>query len=107
MQAERTLGFCTCSGWRRIELFLRVIKLICFNIEDEKYVPQKVHERKTAFYNLKQGKETDQAYQISQQPQMDLMQTQFQMFQTMMSAFIPSAQNNTSNMTSFPHVNNC
>jgi hypothetical protein len=46
-----------------IEL-LRVIKLICFNIEDEKYVPQKVHETKTAFYNLKQGKETDQAYQI-------------------------------------------
>jgi hypothetical protein len=46
-----------------IEL-LRVIKLICFNIEDEEYVPQKVHETKTAFYNLKQGKETDQAYQI-------------------------------------------
>jgi hypothetical protein len=46
-----------------IEL-LRVIKLIYFNIEDEKYVPQKVHETKTAFYNLKQGKETDQAYQI-------------------------------------------
>ncbi len=43
---------------------LRVIKLICFNIEDEKHVPQKVHETKTAFYNLKQGKETDQAYQI-------------------------------------------
>jgi hypothetical protein len=31
---------------------LRVIKLICFNIEDEKHVPQKVHETKTAFYNL-------------------------------------------------------
>jgi hypothetical protein len=46
-----------------IEL-LCVIKLICFNIQDEKYVPQKVHETKTAFYNLKQGKETDQAYQI-------------------------------------------
>jgi hypothetical protein len=46
-----------------IEL-LRVIKLICFNIEDEKHVPQKVHETKTAFYNLKQGKETDQACQI-------------------------------------------
>jgi hypothetical protein len=46
-----------------IEL-LRVIKLLCFNIEDEKYVPQKVHKTKTAFYNLKQGKETDQAYQI-------------------------------------------
>jgi hypothetical protein len=35
-----------------IEL-LRVIKLICFNIEDEKYVPQKVHETKAAFYALK------------------------------------------------------
>ena len=43
---------------------LRVIKLISFNIEDEKYVPQKVHETKAAFYHLKQGKETDQAYQI-------------------------------------------
>jgi hypothetical protein len=36
-----------------IEL-LRVIKLICFNIEDEKYVLQKVHETKAAFYTLKQ-----------------------------------------------------
>jgi hypothetical protein len=44
--------------------FLRVIKLICFNIEDEKYVPQKVHETKEAFYALKQGKDSDQAYQI-------------------------------------------
>ena len=41
---------------------LRVIKLICFNIEDGKYVPQKVHETKAAFYHLKQGKETNQAY---------------------------------------------
>jgi hypothetical protein len=31
-----------------IEL-LRVIKLICFNIEDEKYAPQKLHETKAAF----------------------------------------------------------
>ena len=46
-----------------IEL-LRVIKLICFNIEDEKYIPQKVHETKAAFYRLKQGKDSDQAYQI-------------------------------------------
>ena len=46
-----------------IEL-LRIIKLICFNIEDEKYVPQKVHETKAAFYNMKQGRESDQAYQI-------------------------------------------
>ena len=46
-----------------IEL-LRIIKLICFNIEDEKYIPQKVHETKAAFYQLKQGKDTDQAYQI-------------------------------------------
>jgi hypothetical protein len=43
---------------------LRVIKLICFDIEDEKYIPQKVHESKAAFYALKQGKDTDQAYQI-------------------------------------------
>jgi hypothetical protein len=46
-----------------IEL-LRIIKLICFNIEDEKYVPQKVHETKAAFYALKQGRDSDQAYQI-------------------------------------------
>jgi hypothetical protein len=44
---------------------LRVIKLICFNIEDEKYVPQKAIEVKAAFYNMKQGKhESDQAYQV-------------------------------------------
>ena len=43
---------------------LRVIKLICFNIEDEKYVPQKVHETKAAFYALNQGRDSDQAYQI-------------------------------------------
>jgi hypothetical protein len=43
---------------------LRIIKLICFNIEDEKYVPQKVNETKEAFYALKQGKDSDQAYQI-------------------------------------------
>jgi hypothetical protein len=46
-----------------IEL-LRIIKLICFNIEDEKYVPQKVHETKASFYSLKQGRDSDQAYQI-------------------------------------------
>jgi hypothetical protein len=46
-----------------IEL-LRIIKLICFNIEDEKYAPQKVHETKAAFYALKQGKDSDQAYQV-------------------------------------------
>ena len=45
-----------------IEL-LRVIKLICFNIEDEKYSPQKVHETKAAFYALRQGHDSDQAYQ--------------------------------------------
>ncbi len=41
---------------------LRVIKLICFNIEDEKYIPQKVHETKAAFYRLRQGKASDQEY---------------------------------------------
>jgi hypothetical protein len=43
---------------------LQVIKLICFNIEDEKYVPQKVHDTKAAFYALRQGRDSDQAYQI-------------------------------------------
>jgi hypothetical protein len=44
---------------------LLVIKLTCFNTEDEKKcVPQKVHVTKTAFCNLKQEKETDQACQI-------------------------------------------
>jgi hypothetical protein len=43
---------------------LRVIKLIYYNIEDEKYVPQKVHETKAAFCTLKQGRDSDQAYQI-------------------------------------------
>jgi hypothetical protein len=43
---------------------LKMIKLICFNIEDEKYVPQKVHETKASFYALKQGRDSDQAYQI-------------------------------------------
>ena len=42
---------------------LRVIKLICFNIEDEKYVPQKVHEVEAPFYALKQGRGSDQVYQ--------------------------------------------
>jgi hypothetical protein len=46
-----------------IEL-LRIIKLISFDIEDEKYIPQKVHETKAAFYALKQGKDSDQAYQM-------------------------------------------
>jgi hypothetical protein len=46
-----------------IEL-LRVIKLICSNIEDEKYAPQKVHETKAVFYALKQGRYSDQEYQI-------------------------------------------
>jgi hypothetical protein len=46
-----------------IEL-LRVIKLICSNIEDERYVPQKVHETKADFYALNQGRDSDQACQI-------------------------------------------
>jgi hypothetical protein len=46
-----------------IEL-LRVIQLICFNVEDEKYAPQKVHDTKAAFYALKQGRGSDKAYQI-------------------------------------------
>jgi hypothetical protein len=43
-----------------IEL-LRVIKLIFFNIEDEKYAPHKVHETKASFYALNQGRDYDQA----------------------------------------------
>jgi hypothetical protein len=46
-----------------IEL-LRIIKLTCFNVEDEKHIPQKAHETKAAFYHLKQGKDSDQACQI-------------------------------------------
>jgi hypothetical protein len=46
-----------------IEL-LRVIKLICLNIEDEKYAPHKLHDIKAAFYALNQGMDSDQAYQI-------------------------------------------
>jgi hypothetical protein len=46
-----------------IEL-LRIIKLICFNIKDGKYAPQKVHETNAAFYALKQGRDSDKAYQI-------------------------------------------
>ena len=46
-----------------IDDILKVIKLICFNIEDVKYVPLKVHEAKVAFYGLKQGRDTDQVYQ--------------------------------------------
>jgi hypothetical protein len=46
-----------------IEL-LREIKLICFNIEDKKYAPQKVQETKADFYKLKQGRDSDKAYQI-------------------------------------------
>ena len=42
---------------------LQVIKLICFNIEDKKYAPQKVHKLKALFYTLKQGRNSDQAYQ--------------------------------------------
>jgi hypothetical protein len=40
-----------------IEL-LRVITLIFFNIEDEKYAAQK-HETKAALYALKHGRESD------------------------------------------------
>jgi hypothetical protein len=42
----------------------RVIKLICFNIEDKKYVPHQVYETKASFYALRQGRDSDQAYQI-------------------------------------------
>ena len=41
---------------------LKIIKLICFNIEDKKYVPWKGYEAKAAFYVLRQGKNSDQVY---------------------------------------------
>ena len=44
-----------------IGMFRGVIKLICFNIEDE---PQKAHEAKVAFYTaLKQRRDRNQVYQ--------------------------------------------
>jgi hypothetical protein len=43
-----------------------VIQLICFNIEDEKYVPQKVHDTKAAFYALKQGRDPNTVQVIGQ-----------------------------------------
>jgi hypothetical protein len=46
-----------------IEL-LRVIKMICFNIEDENYAPHKMHDTKADLYALNQGRDSDQAYQI-------------------------------------------
>lgn len=39
---------------------LKVITLICFNIEDEKYVPLNVHEAKPALYALMQGRDSNQ-----------------------------------------------
>ena len=42
---------------------LKMIKPICFNIEDEKYAPLKVHQAKVASYALKQERDTDQVYQ--------------------------------------------
>ena len=50
------------ASLNRIEV-LKIIKVICFNIEDEKYAPLKVHIAKAAFYALKQGRDTDQVYQ--------------------------------------------
>ena len=49
------------SGYAAVEAslngidLLKIIKLICFDIEDEKYIPQKVHESKESFYMLSQG----------------------------------------------------
>jgi hypothetical protein len=41
---------------------LRVIKLICFHIEDEKFIPVKAHEALKAYYSLSQGNESAQIY---------------------------------------------
>jgi len=43
---------------------LRITKLTCFNAEDKKRTPQKVHKTKAALCHLKQGKDSDQACQI-------------------------------------------
>jgi hypothetical protein len=42
---------------------LRVIKLICFNNEDEKHVPQKVPEVKSASHALKRGRDSNRVCQ--------------------------------------------
>ncbi len=44
-----------------IEL-LKMIKLACFKIEEQTFIPQKVVEAKTAFYRLKQGNDSLQDY---------------------------------------------
>lgn len=49
------------SSLNGIEL-LKIVKLICFDIEDEKYIPQKVHESKEAYYALRQGATTLSEY---------------------------------------------
>jgi len=35
---------------------LKIIKSICYNFEDQKYVPQSIHEASNRFFNLKQAK---------------------------------------------------
>ena len=35
---------------------LRIVKSICFNFQDQKYVPQSIYEAKQRFYSLKQGR---------------------------------------------------
>jgi hypothetical protein len=42
---------------------LQVIKLICYNIEDDKFGPLTAHQSKKAYYNVRQGRnETNQSY---------------------------------------------
>ena len=41
---------------------LRIVKLICFSIEDEKYPPLKSYETKQSFFTLKQGNDSTPIY---------------------------------------------
>ena len=34
---------------------LKIIKAICFNFHDQKYIPQSIHEAKQRFYSIQQG----------------------------------------------------
>jgi hypothetical protein len=34
---------------------LSIIKLICFNFQDQKYVPQSIYESKKRWYKIEQG----------------------------------------------------
>jgi hypothetical protein len=41
---------------------LRVIKLICYDIGEDKYAPLKAHEMKVAYHTMKQGNDSNEVY---------------------------------------------